>query len=95
MLAVLAVAVVLIVAVLTVAVVGMVAVVAVHQRQPLGVVLSKDIALSASLVRELAIGVHLRLVRVAVPHHDHAPHRRGAESRAQRHVEGYARPVGE
>ena len=75
---------VLIVAVLTVAVVVMVAVVAVHQRQPLGVVLSKEVALSASLVRELAIGVHLRLVRVAVPYHDHAPHRRGAEGRAQR-----------
>ena len=77
-------------AVLAVAVVVMVAVVAVDQRQPIGVVLSKEVALSASLVRELAIGVHLRLVRVAVPHHDHAPHRRGAESCAQRHVQGYA-----
>ena len=70
--------------VLAVTVVVMVAVVGVHQRQPVGVVLSEEVALPAARVRELAVGVHLRLVRVAVPYHDHAPHRRGAEGRAQR-----------
>ena len=58
---------------------------AVHQRQPIGVVLTEEVALSVSLVRELAVGVHLRLVRVPVPQHDHAPHRRGAKSLAQMH----------
>ena len=58
---------------------------AVHQRQPIGVVLSEEVALSVSLVRELAVGVHLRLVRVTVPQHDHAPHRRGVKSLSQIH----------
>ena len=70
--------------VLAVTVVVMVAVVGVHQRQPVGVVLSEEVALPAARVRELAVGVHLRLVRVAVPYHDHAPHRRSVEGRAQR-----------
>lgn len=70
-------------AVVAVAVVAVAA--AVHQRQPIRVVLSEEVALSASLVRELAFGVHLRLVRVPVPQHDHAPHRRGAKSLSQIH----------
>ena len=77
--------------VLAVTVVVMVAVVGVHQRQPVGVVLSEEVALPAARVRELAVGVHLRLVRVAVPYHDHAPHRRGAEGRAQRQHVGDGR----
>ena len=70
-------------AVVAVAVVAVAA--AVHQRQPIRVVLSEEVALSASLVRELAFGVHLRLVRVPVPQHDHAPHRRGAKRLSQIH----------
>ena len=73
-------------AVLAVVAVAVVAVAAaVHQRQPIRVVLSEEVALSASLVRELAFGVHLRLVRVPVPQHDHAPHRRGAKRLSQIH----------
>ena len=71
------------VAVVAVAVAAVAA--AVHQRQPIGVVLSEEVALSASLFRELAVGVHLRLVRVPVPQHDHAPHRRGVKSLSQIH----------
>ena len=62
------------VAVVAVAVAAVAA--AVHQRQPISVVLSEEVALSVSLVRELAVGVHLRLVRVPVPQHDHVPQTR-------------------
>ena len=75
-------------AVLAVAVVAVAvaaAAAAVHQRQPISVVLSEEVALSVSLVRELAVGVHLGLVRVPVPQHDHAPHRRGVKSLSQIH----------
>ena len=71
------------VAVVAVAVAAVAA--AVHQRQPISVVLSEEVALSVSLVRELAVGVHLRLVRVPVPQHDHAPYRRGVKSLPQIH----------
>ncbi len=73
-------------AVAVVAVAVAAAAAAVHQRQPIGVVLSEEVALSVSLVRELAVGVHLRLVSVTVPQHDHAPHRRGVKSLPQIHV---------
>jgi hypothetical protein len=74
---------VLAVAVVAVAVAAVAA--AVHQRQPISVVLSEEVALSVSLVRELAVGVHLGLVRVPVPQHDHAPRRRGVKSLSQIH----------